>query len=340
MTRPDPTRPASATPIRIPTQAAIPTAPARPAAPGRRRAAATLALALACAAAAVLPAQAEPAAYPSPREALEAVVAAVEGADREALLTVFGPENEDVVFTGDDAQDRENWRGFLDNYHASHRLKVSSQGWANVYLGRDQHPFPASLYRNEDGSWSFDAAEARDAVHLQRIGANELDVIALMRAYVGVQARFRTVDHDGDGQLEFAAHVLSDGEARDGLYWPPQAGAPDSPIGDFMARAAADGYAVGDAVEAPEPYLGYYYRVLDGQGASAPGGEMSYLVNGQMLAGHALLAFPAAYGETGVMSFLVAENGAVLEADLGEDTLQRAAAIETYDPGEGWAPVD
>ena len=107
-----------------------------------------------------------------------------------------------------------------------------------------------------------------------------------------------------------------------------------------MARAAADGWSVGDAVEAPEPYLGYYYRVLTAQGPAAPGGEMSYLVNGQMLAGHALLAFPADYGGMGVMSFLVAENGVVLEADLGPETLERAAAIEIYDPGEDWTPVD
>ncbi len=298
------------------------------------------ALALALGLALVPAAQAEPAAYPSPREALEAVVAAVEAADRDALLTVFGPEAEDVVFTGDPGQDRENWSRFLADYRVSHRLKVSSQGWANVYIGEDQHPFPASIYRNEDGAWAFDAEEARDAVHLQRIGANELDVIALMHAYVDAQARFREVDYDGDGQLEFAAHVLSDADARDGLYWPPTEGAPESPIGDFMARAAADGYGVGDAVEAPEPYLGYYYRVLTGQGPAAPGGEMSYLVNGQMLAGHALLAFPADYGETGVMSFLVAENGQVLERDLGEETLALADAITLYDPGEDWAPAD
>lgn len=295
---------------------------------------------LALAALAGAPALAEPAAYPSPREAVAAVVAAVEAADRDALLTVFGPENEDVVFTGDDARDREAWSGFLENYRASHRLKVNSQGWANFYLGEDQHPFPASIYRNEDGTWSFDAAEAGDAVLLQRIGANELDVIALLRAYVGAQARFRQVDYDGDGQLEFAAHLLSDAETRDGLYWPPAEGAPESPIGDFMARAAADGWSVGDAVEAPEPYLGYYYRVLTAQGPAAPGGEMSYLVNGQMLAGHALLAFPADYGGMGVMSFLVAENGVVLEADLGPETLEKAAAIEIYDPGEDWTPVD
>ncbi|SFJ08304.1 DUF2950 family protein [Albimonas pacifica] len=311
-------------------------APARARARPLARAALGLALGLACAGAL----RAEPAAYPSPREALEAVVAAVEAADRDALLAVFGPEAEDVVFTGDPAQDRENWSRFLADYRVSHRLKVSSQGWANVYIGEDQHPFPASIYRNEDGTWAFDAEEARDAVHLQRIGANELDVIALMHAYVGAQARFRQVDYDGDGQLEFAAHVLSDAETRDGLYWPPTEGAPDSPIGDFMARASADGYAVGDAVEAPEPYLGYYFRVLTGQGPSAPGGAMSYLVNGQMLAGHALLAFPADYGGTGVMSFLVAENGVVLQADLGEDTLERADAVELYDPDASWSPAD
>lgn len=283
---------------------------------------------------------ADPASYPTPREAVDAVVKAVEAKDKAALLAVFGTENEDVVLSGDVARDRADWGQFLTNYGISHRLKASSEGWARFYLGQDQHPFPVTMYRNDDGSWSFDAAEARDAIALQRIGRNELDVIALLHAYVEVQTRFRADDYDGDGVMEFAAHVLSDSDTRDGLYWPPAEDAPPSPVGDFMARAAADGYDVDGKTEEPQPYLGYYFRILDGQGPNAPGGEMSYLVNGQMVAGHAALAFPADYGVTGVMSFMVSENGQVLEADLGPDTLTRAGAIVVYDPGADWTSAD
>jgi Protein of unknown function (DUF2950) len=175
---------------------------------------------------------------------------------------------------------------------------------------------------------------------LRRIGQNELDVIDLLRGYVDAQATYRAMDPDGDGLPTFAASVLSTEGMRDGLYWPDAPDAPESPVGDFMARAAADGFSVeGGSDEEPEPYLGYYFRVLTKQGAAAPGGAMDYMVNGNMVAGHALLAFPAAYGDTGVMSFLVGERGVVYEADLGEDTLAIAGAMDSFDPGEGWEPV-
>lgn len=139
--------------------------------------------------------------------------------------------------------------------------------------------------------------------------------------------------------MEFASAILSDPGERNGLYWPAEPGEPESPIGDFMARAAADGYAVGDTASAPEPYFGYLYRVLDRQGPAAPGGVRDYAVGGDMVAGHALVAFPAEYGTSGIMSFLVGENGVVFESDLGEDTAEAAAAIDSYDPSEGWVPV-
>jgi hypothetical protein len=164
-------------------------------------------------------------------------------------------------------------------------------------------------------------------------------VIELMGAYARVQSRFRQTDYDGDGVMEFAASILSAPGARDGLYWPPEPGAPESPIGDAVAQAAAEGYVVQGHEEDPKPYLGYYFHLLQKQGPSAPGGPMNYIINGNMVAGHAMLAFPAAYGETGIMSFIVGENGAVHEADLGEDTIGAATAIEAFDPDEAWAPV-
>ena len=173
----------------------------------------------------------------------------------------------------------------------------------------------------------------------RRIGRNELGVIDLMHAYVRVQYSFRQSDYDEDGVMEFARSLLGTPGERDGLYWPPDLGEPQSPIGDAVAEATAEGYIVGTEDQPPRPYLGYYYRVLEAQGPNARGGSMDYVVNGNMVASHALLAFPAEYGDTGIMSFMVGENGTVYEADLGEDTIRIANAIEAFDPCEEWQPV-
>jgi hypothetical protein len=281
---------------------------------------------------------AEPQSFPTPEAAAEAVVAALEARDREALIAIFGPESEDVILTGDDARDRQAWGEFLRDYRSLHRITLEGDNVATLSVGRDLWPFPAPLIEGANG-WSFDAEAAREEVLLRRIGQNELDVIDLLRGYVRAQAAYRAMDPDGDGLPTFAAALISDGGQRDGLYWPDEPGAPESPVGDFMARAAANGYNVDGTDSDPEPYLGYYYRILTRQGAAAPGGAMDYMVSGHLAAGHALIAFPAAYGESGVMSFLVGEAGVVYEADLGEDTLTAAAAIDSFDPGEGWAPV-
>ncbi len=188
--------------------------------------------------------------------------------------------------------------------------------------------------------WSFDVEEGRAEMLERRIGRNELDVIDLLRAYVRVQSRFRQTDFDDDGVMEFAASILSTPGKRDGLYWPPEDGAPESPVGDAVAEAAAEGYVVDGQEQEPEPYLGYYYHLLQKQGSNAPGGALDYMINGNMVAGHALLAFPSDYGETGIMSFMVGENGIVYEADLGDDTLEAAQDIDSYNPGEEWVPVE
>lgn len=294
-----------------------------------------LALALMAAA----PAGAEPLGYGTPEEAVAAVVAALEARDRDGLIAIFGPENEDVILTGSDGDDRQTWSEFLASYKAMHTITVDEAGTAaTLTIGRDLWPFPAALVK-DGGSWHFDAASARDEVLARRIGENELDVIDLLRGYVRAQAAYRASDPDGDGLRTFADALISAEGQRDGLYWPDAPGAPESPVGDFMARAAAEGYNFDGTDEAPEPYLGYYYRVLTKQGAAAPGGAIDYMVGGHMLVGHALLAFPADYGDTGVMSFMVGESGVVYESDLGEDTLNLAAAIASFDPGEGWEPV-
>lgn len=286
-----------------------------------------------------LAAQADPQTFDSPYSAIAAVIAAIEAQDRAAMVTIFGPENEDVAFTGDAEKDREVWTSFLEEYRQANRLENTAGDRAVLHIGVEDWPFPAAVVQGE-GGWAFDAAGAREEVALRRIGLNELDVIALLQAGVAVQSRYRQTDHDGDGVLEFADAILSQPGQRDGLYWPDEPGTEISPIGPMLARASADGYNMGDGDTPPDPYLGYYFRVLQGQGPDAPGGEFSYLVGGNMLAGHAFLAYPADYGVTGIMSFMVGENGIVMEADLGPDTLAIGNAITAFNPGAGWAPVD
>ncbi len=288
-----------------------------------------------CAAAAL----AEPASFASPDAAVAALVASIEAQDRAALLKVFGPEYEDVVFTGDTARDRTLWGDFLTAYRERNRIERTDATTAVLHIGREDWPFPAALVETA-GAWQFDGAGAREEVLLRRIGLNELDVIALLRAGVAVQATFRQTDHDGDGVLEFASSILSSPGTRDGLYWPDEPGTEPSPIGDFMARASADGFVVDGAEQTPDPYLGYYFRILHKQGRDAPGGAYDYRIGGNMVAGHALLAYPADYGQTGIMSFIVGENGVVYEADLGADTLRLGNGIRTFNPGEGWRPVE
>lgn len=281
---------------------------------------------------------ASPKTFETPEAAVSAVVAALEAGDRDALLAVFGPESEDVIVSGDPERDSEDREDFLAAYAEMHRVAVADDGIATLYIGKDQWPFPIRLAKGDAG-WAFDVEAGRLEMVERRIGRNELDVIDALEAYVRVQARFRQTDYDGDGVMEFAAHIISTPGTRDGLYWPPEDGAPESPIGDAVAEAAAQGYVIDGEEREPEPYLGYYFHLLQKQGENAPGGAFDYMVNGNMVAGHALLAYPSAYGETGVMSFMVGENGIVYEADLGEATLETGNAIESYDPGDGWTPV-
>lgn len=295
--------------------------------------------AVALALATVTAAHADPASFETPDAAVEAVVAALNAHDRDALLQVFGAEHEDVIFSGDDARDRSDWGDFLQSYNAFHAIEIDGDT-ATLVIGTDQWPAPIPIVKGADGGWHFDAATGREEMVARRVGENELDVIELLRAYVRVQAAYRQIDYDGDGIMEFADAILSEEGERNGLYWPDEAGTPSSPIGDFVARASASGYSVDGEATEPEPYLGYYFRLLERQGEAAPGGAYEYVINGNMVAGHAILAFPSAYGDTGIMTLMVGENGVVYEADLGEDTLERAAEIDSFNPTEDWLVLE
>jgi hypothetical protein len=281
---------------------------------------------------------AEPATFPTPDEAVSDLVAALEARDRAAVVAIFGEENLDVVSTGDAAEDSEIWGGFLEGAQELTRIDMVSPDLATLFVGRDLWPFPAPLVRGEAG-WTFDAAAAREEVLMRRIGRHELAVIEVLRRANGIQSIYRRTDHDGDGVMEFAAGILSSPGARDGLYWPASAGGL-SPFDDRIARANLTGFSIDGQDVEPDPWEGYYFAILQAQGPAAPGGAYSYLVNGNMVAGYAVLAVPAVYGDTGIMTFMVGENGIVYETDLGEETLARALEITAFDPGEGWVPVE
>jgi hypothetical protein len=283
-------------------------------------------------------AMAEPTSFASPEDAVSALVIALEAGDRPGILAIFGEENLDVVSTGDPAEDREIWGDFLDGAQEQARIDMVSPDLATLFVGRDLWPFPAPLVRSAAG-WAFDAEAAREEVLMRRIGRHELAVIEVLRRANGIQSIYRRFDHDGDGVMEFASGILSSPGARDGLYWPASAGGL-SPFDDRIARANLGGFAIDGQDVEPDPWEGYYFTILQAQGPAAPGGAYSYLVNGNMIAGYAVLAVPAIYGDTGIMSFMVGENGIVYEADLGEETLTRALGITAFDPGEEWEPVE
>lgn len=282
------------------------------------------------------PAWADAAVYESPQEALEAMVAALESRDKAAVLAVFGPDAADYLSDGNPIEDNINRLALLSLYKEGYRLVPQDDGSVLIALGEEGWLFPVPIAKT-DSSWSFDNDAGREEVRLREIGHNELDVIELMEAYVEIQSDFRSQDQDGDGVREFASQIIStSADQRDGLFW----AAEDTLLGELFARASALGYNDGEIDHAPEPYSGYFFRILTEQTDAAPGGAMDYFVNSHMVAGHALLAVPAEFGETGIHSFMVSENGIVYEAVLGEDTLEKAAAMTGFDPTEDWQPVN
>jgi hypothetical protein len=293
-----------------------------------------IAAALCAALATPLPAQEQPPVYATPQAALEALFGAITAGNAEAAAAAIGPSATDLLDSDDPGATAEALADLSAAYLEGYRFAPAGEGAVTIELGADGWPFPVPLLRDGDG-WRFDADAARAEILARQIGGNELDVIDVLDAYVDLQREFRSVDHDADGVMEFASSVLSTEGRRDGLYWPGD----DSPIGDLAARANLDGFADADGNEAGQPFAGYFFRILTAQGDAAPGGAMSYLVNGNMVGSHAFLAVPAVYGETGVHSFMVGENGIVMQADLGPDSLNVAFGITAFDPGRRWGIV-
>ena len=276
--------------------------------------------------------------FASPMEAAQAFANALSDGDAQSAQSILGPQGEKLLHSGDAVADRKAVKRFLAAYAKQHRLDQLGEETAILHVGPEDWPFPIPIVRR-NGAWLFDTAAGADEILNRRIGRNELNAIQVCLAVVDAQREYASTDHDGSGVRAFARRFVSSPEKKDGLYWPNGGAGPPSPLGPFVARAAEEGYPTPASGANRTPYHGYYYRMLTGQGPGAPGGAYDYLVDGRMVGGFALLAYPARYKVSGIMSFIVNHDGTVYEKDLGPDTSELAKSTTTFDPDESWRAV-
>ncbi len=267
-------------------------------------------------------------------EAVNALVAAIRAADRNALVEILGPLANPLVWSGDDVADRAALQRFTAAYDRAHRLEGGA-GKVVLYVGDDDFPFPIPLV--PDGPrWLWDTAAGDDELLNRRIGENELAAIQVCLAYVDAQREYYS---RGTGLLEYAQRLESSKGKHDGLFWETRPGEPESPLGPLVAKARAAGYPLPPR-GAPVPYHGYFYRILFAQGPDAAGGAYDFVVKGHMIGGFALVAYPASYGVSGIMTFIVNQDGVVHQKDLGPKTAQAANLMKTYNPDSTWAQAE
>ena len=281
------------------------------------------------------PATAGPQTFESAEKAADALVDAAEKFNVTSLIRIVGPQGEDLVLTGEYAQDRERALEFAAQARKKKQVSVDPKTDARAYLlvGEQDWPFALPIVKH-NGRWSFDAAAGRQELMYRRIGSNELDAIAICEGYVDAQFDFAYRKRQGYEAPHYAPHIISSPGKQDGLAWKNPDGSWGGPIGEKIAEAIEQGYNL-----KADPYHGYFFKVLKGQGAAAPLGTMDYVVGGVMLGGFALVAAPAEYGETGLKTFMVSHTGVVYEKDLGPDTLQQFQQMERFDPDKSWTPV-
>jgi Protein of unknown function (DUF2950) len=266
-------------------------------------------------------------------EAVGALMSAAKTGDRQAVLGVLGRDGADIVSSGDRVADASARNRVIEAYDDKHQVVMEGTDKAVLILGREDWPFPIPLMR-KDGSWRFDTAAGREEILYRRVGRNELSAIRACLAYVDAQQEYAERGIAGNGV--YAQRIVSQPGNKDGLYWPAQSGEDESPLGELAASAAAEGYRVG---QQRAPYHGYYYKVLTRQGPNAPGGALDYTVRGRMIGGFALVAYPAEYRNSGVMTFLVNHRGDVYEKDLGPNTARIAASMTAFNPDNTWRRV-
>ena len=276
--------------------------------------------------------------YASPDDAGNALLAAAKSGDQNALLAIFGPDSKELISSGDPVQDKNVTKAFVAGYGAMHRWRKMPDGSQILLIGADNFPFPIPLKKNGDGQWFFDTAAGRDEVLSRRIGRNELAMIDVCGAVADAQAEYYVHPHDGQPAKQYAAKFISDPGKQNGLYWKSTEGQPASPLGPLAAFATGEGYTA--KPDAHTPFHGYYFRMLKGQSDKAPGGAKEYEVNGKMTGGFAFVAYPAEYGNSGVMTFMMNQDGVLLQKDLGKTTTDMATAMTAFAPDSSWTIVE
>ena len=268
--------------------------------------------------------------FSSAQEATDALVAAAQSNDQKALLDILGPDAKQIVSSGDDAEDADNRANFVQRYQEMHRLVKEPDGTTTLYTGAHNWPMPIPLV-NKGNSWYFDTAAGKKEILYRRVGRNEISTIRVCQQLVAAEKEYASA-HNG----EYTQKFISDEGQHDGLYWKAENGQAQSPIGPLVAQAGAESYNPTHDGAPPTPYRGYYYRILTRQGAAAPGGVKSYVVDGKLTGGFAFLGYPAEYRSSGVMTFIVGTEGVIYRKDLGPNTATIVKAIKSYSPDPTW----
>ena len=281
--------------------------------------------------------------YSSPEEAVKALIDAVKADNNQELLTIFGPEGKDIISSGDDVADDNARKKFLSDYEEKNKLEKETPDKVVLDIGSEDWPFPIPIVKKGE-TWIFDTKAGKNEMLNRRIGRNELDTIEVMHGYVDAQREYVSKDRDGNGDIEFAQKIISTEGKHDGLYWESKEGEEDSPIGPQIAEATREGYTIKKKTEGSEstsaPYHGYFFKILKEQGKNAPGGQYGYVVNGKMILGYALLAYPASYGSSGIMTFIVNQDDVVYQKDLGKNTAKIVESITKYNPDKTWTKIE
>jgi len=267
--------------------------------------------------------------FDTPERAAEALITAAEVYDVPTLLQIFGPGGKDFIASSDSVRDMTLAHQFAEKARQKHSVAID-KNQATLLVGNDEWPMPVPIVKKQ-GKWYFDTKAGRDEILFRRIGSNELDAIEVCRGYVEAQKEYASTTHDGSDIPQYAQKIISTPGKQDGLFWKNPDGSPGGPISEGLARALEEGYS-----NRSEPFHGYYFKILKGQGPHAPGGPLHYVINGVMIGGYALVAVPAEYKVTGVKTFLVSYEGVVYEKDLGPDSLKIAKEMVDYNPDKTW----
>lgn len=276
--------------------------------------------------------------FATPDDAGSALLTAAKSGRQNTLVAIFGPDSKELVSSGDAVQDKNAVDAFTTRYELMHRWRKMSDGTQVLVVGADNFSFPIPLKKNESGKWFFDTAEGKEEILNRRIGRDELAVIDICKAAAGAEDDYFSQLHDGSTTNQYAMKFISDPGKQNGLYWKPQEGQAHSPLGPLAAFATSEGYSV--KPDAHTPFYGYYFRMLKGQSSKAPSGAMDYVVNGKMTRGFAIVAYPAKYGNSGVMTFIINQDGLLLQKDLGQTTTETATTMTEFDPDATWSSVE